>query len=241
MTRTLTRQENYRLRRALYNWMRFAYYFHGDLPRPSLSFPLGNDVRLNQLRALPNSELGELRDLWRTVEDIVELEICPSIANVRIGADFELSEKDVAQIGWGERAENRIVVSTVTKLSPEELLHYLDNRHKFTKQRLIQDIRQRHPQIESDMNSLTVALACVNRERWLHMLVTFPAYQPSTGGLYLPIYTRTMGQYRGGILNWDDPAIEAECAAVGEMTGLGLDWRPEPRSRAILQPGLLDP
>lgn len=86
MTRTLTRREKYRLRRALYKWMRYAYYFHGDLPRPSIFSPLGNDMRLNQLRALPNSELGELRDLWRTAEDIVELKICPSIVNVRIGA-----------------------------------------------------------------------------------------------------------------------------------------------------------
>ena len=86
MTRSLNRRESFRLRRALYHWMRYAYYFHGDLPRPNLFVPSGRDIRINQLRALSNSELGELKDLWRTVEDIIELTICPSITNVRIGA-----------------------------------------------------------------------------------------------------------------------------------------------------------
>lgn len=86
MTRSLTERENFCLRRALYHWMRYAYYFHGDLVRPNLFVPSGRDIRINQLRALSNSELGELKDLWRTVEDIIELTMCPSIANVRIGA-----------------------------------------------------------------------------------------------------------------------------------------------------------
>ncbi|CAK7230333.1 hypothetical protein SCUCBS95973_007536 [Sporothrix curviconia] len=245
MTRSLTHRENFRLRRALYNWMRYAYYFHGDLPRPNLFAPSGRDIRINQLRALSNSELGELKDLWRTVEDIIELTMCPSIANVRIGADFELSEKDAARIGWGEQRENRIVVATMSKLSPEELLHYMDHGHKFTKLRLVQDIRQRHPQFEFDTESLTLSLSCVIHERWRRMQTEFPAItQPSSGALCLPVYTRMMGQCCGGILDWDDPATEAECARIGEMTGLGLDWRREEsffRSRPEIPTGLLNP
>ncbi len=86
MTRSLTPYENFRLRRALYNWMRYAFYFHGDFARPNLFVPSGRDVRINQLRTLSNSQLGELKDLWRTVEDIIELTMCPSIDSVRIGA-----------------------------------------------------------------------------------------------------------------------------------------------------------
>jgi len=85
-TRSLNARENERLRAALYNWMRYAYYFHGDLPRPNRWVPAGRDVRLNQLRMLSNSQLRELKDLWLTVEDIVELRLCPSIDNVRLGA-----------------------------------------------------------------------------------------------------------------------------------------------------------
>ncbi|ERS94966.1 hypothetical protein HMPREF1624_08678 [Sporothrix schenckii ATCC 58251] len=245
MTRSLTSRENFRLRRALYHWMRYAYYFHGDLVRPNVFVPSGRDIRINQLRSLSNSELGELKDLWRTVEDIIELTMCPSIANVRIGADFELSEKDAARIGWGEQRENRIVVATMSKLSPDELLYYMENSHKFTKLRLIQDIRQRHPHFEFDTESLTIALSCVIHERWRRMQTEFPAMtQPSSGTLCLPVYTRMMGQCHGGILDWDDPAMEAYCARIGEMIGLNLDWRPEEsffRSRPEIPTGLLNP
>jgi len=84
-TRSLTARENERLRGALYIWMRYAYYFHGELPRPNLFVPSGRDLRVNQLRALSNSGLRALRDLWVTVEDVIEL-LCPSVDNVRIGA-----------------------------------------------------------------------------------------------------------------------------------------------------------
>ena len=85
-TRSLTDQENERLRRALYTWMRYSYYFHADLRRPNLYIPAGNDLRANFLRILSNSELRELKDLWLTVEDIVELKLCPSTDNVCINA-----------------------------------------------------------------------------------------------------------------------------------------------------------
>ena len=85
-TRSLLPHENHRLRRSLYVWMRYSFYFHGDLPRPNTSFPAGRDMRINQLRVLSNSELRELRDLWSTVQDIVRLKLCPSVAIVRSNA-----------------------------------------------------------------------------------------------------------------------------------------------------------
>lgn len=101
LTRSLSARENFRLRRALYNWMRYAYYFHGDLPRPNVFVPAGRDVRINQLRALGNSQLGELTDLWRTVEDIIELSLCPSVDIIRIGAVcFLLSPLETHATGW---------------------------------------------------------------------------------------------------------------------------------------------
>ncbi|OAA55919.1 histone deacetylase [Niveomyces insectorum RCEF 264] len=245
MTRSLTPRENARLRRALYHWMRYAYYFHGDLPRPSLFSPWGRDVRINQLRTLSNSELGELKDLWRTVEDIIELTMCPSIDNVRIGADYELSEKDAARIGWGEQRENRIVVKTMSKLAPDELLHYVENAHKYTKMRLIQDVRQRHPHFEYDTESLTAVLSCVGMERWRRMQVAFPSVaQQCSNGLCLPVFTRISGACRGGILDWDDPETEEGYARIGEMTGHNLDWRPQEDHigyRMEIPTGLLNP
>ncbi len=132
------------------------------------------------------------------------------------------------------------------KLSPEELLHYMDNGHMFTKVRLIQDIRQRHPHFELDTESLSQALMCVTHERWRRMLNEFPAVsQPSNGSLCLPVYSRAIGQRGGGILDWDDTETEVAFTRIGEMTGHGLDWRPEetyPRSRKPEIPtGMLNP
>lgn len=78
--RILTQAENERLRRALYHWMRYAYYFHGNLERPDSHVP----VHARFLRALSNSELRELKDLWLTVRDIVEHKLCPSIDKVNV-------------------------------------------------------------------------------------------------------------------------------------------------------------
>ncbi len=85
-TRSLTPPENERLRRALYVWMRYAFYFHGELPRPSSQVPLGRDQRVNQLRVLSNSDLRALQDLWITVEDVIGLKLCPSTHGVRVDA-----------------------------------------------------------------------------------------------------------------------------------------------------------
>jgi len=243
-TRSLVPHENERLRGALYAWMRYAYYFHGDLPRPNLYVPSGRDMRVNQLRVMSNSQLRELRDLWLTVEDIIELKLCPSIDNVRIGADFELSEKDAARIGWGEQRENQTVVATMCKLRPEELLHYLENRHKYSKARLIREILQKHPHFEFDTESLGSALSCVGFERCRRARVEFPSLHPLETTLCLPMYSRVPGECRGGILDWDAPVAEEECRKLGEMAGFGLDWRPEEpfiHHRPEIPTGLLNP
>ena len=86
LTRSLLPEENHRLRNSLYIWMRYSFYFHGDLPRPNTFFPDGRDVRVNQLRILPNSELRGLRDLWSTVQSTIRRKLCPSIAIVRSNA-----------------------------------------------------------------------------------------------------------------------------------------------------------
>lgn len=238
-TRSLEPQENERLRRALYAWMRYAYYFHGDLPRPNLYEPAGNDPRVNQLRAMSNTELRGLRDLWLTVEDIVELKLCPAVDHVRIGSDFEVPDKVAARIGWGEQRENQVVVATVCKLSPAELLHYLDNLHEYPKAKLIRAIRQSHPRFESDTQSLGSALECVTFERYRRAEAEFP----SAVALWLPMYSRAFGEGDGGILDWGSAEAEQECANMGEMTGLNLSWRSEEafiHHRPEIPTGLLD-
>lgn len=69
-----------RLRAALYRWMSYAQFFHGDLPRPNNFVPQhgSTDIRCKRLRLLSDHELHELDDLWETVQCMVRGEICPS-------------------------------------------------------------------------------------------------------------------------------------------------------------------
>lgn len=71
--RELRPHEKERLRGALYQWMSYAQYFHGDFKRPSRLIPRARstDIRCRKLRVLSNVELIELEDLWDTVVSIV--------------------------------------------------------------------------------------------------------------------------------------------------------------------------
>lgn len=78
--RELHPHESERLRAALYRWMSYAQYFHGDLPRPNRFIPqkYSTDIRCKRFRLLSDTELHEFHDLWETVQKIVRCEICPS-------------------------------------------------------------------------------------------------------------------------------------------------------------------
>lgn len=71
--RELRPHERERLRRAIYRWMSYAYYFHSDLKRPNRFIPeaKSKDIRCKKLRLLSNVELVELEDLWDTVVAMV--------------------------------------------------------------------------------------------------------------------------------------------------------------------------
>ena len=78
--RELHPRESKRLRAALYRWMSYAQFFHGDLPRPNSFVPQhgSTDIRCKRLRLLSDHELHELDDLWETVQRMVKGDICPS-------------------------------------------------------------------------------------------------------------------------------------------------------------------
>lgn len=78
--RELHPRESKRLRAALYRWISYAQFFHGDLPRPNSFVPQhgSTDIRCKQLRLLSDHELHELDDLWETVRRMVKGDICPS-------------------------------------------------------------------------------------------------------------------------------------------------------------------
>lgn len=82
--RALRPREAERLRGALYHWMSYARYFHGDgLPRPGWGIGEGSpDLRCRKLRLLSNAELCQLNDLWQTAVSMVQMHICPSTEQV---------------------------------------------------------------------------------------------------------------------------------------------------------------
>ncbi len=136
-----------------------------------------------------------------------------------------------------------MVVATLCKLSPAELLHYLDNHHEYSKARLIRDIRQKHPRFEFDTESLGSALSYVSFERYNRTQAEFPSTIATNSFVCLPMYSRSSDNCVGGILDWDDSEAEEECLRFGEMTGHGLDWRSEPfiHHRLEIPTVLLDP
>lgn len=113
--------ESKRLRAALYRWMSFAQFFHGDLPRPNNFVPQhgSTDIRCKRLRLLSDHELHELDDLWETVQSMVRGEICPSTeavlkemvrcqstlfkfrADTNQTQEYSISREEAERIGFG--------------------------------------------------------------------------------------------------------------------------------------------
>ncbi|KAJ9133554.1 hypothetical protein NKR23_g10671 [Pleurostoma richardsiae] len=228
--RALLPHESERLRGALYYWMRYAYYFHGNLPRLSPWIPRkdSTDVRCNWLRLLSDPQLHEFEDLWATVRVIVEQAICPSVEFVRktIGEPLTTADLDKISFGsaqgilmpgltpWSENARwinvNKRIVDTFLKLSPEEILHLVDCRSQYSKGKLVRMMRTGYPNILQDTQSLTSALDAVLQERR-------ESRERALSGSFLDLPTDLFSTARskrwarsGGILDWigvDDEAI----------------------------------
>ena len=138
---------------------------------------------------------------------------------------------------------------TFTKLQPAELLHYIDNLHRYPRASLIRHVRQKHPSFERDVESMSCVLHQVAQERYSRLQqLTFR----EIGMLFFKPFgciaerSSTMKATEGldgGILDWDDPEAEALAESIGEMAGCELDWRPEgyiPYRQQTLR-GLMDP
>lgn len=155
--------------------------------------------------------------------------------------DFELTKQEASRIGWGDGQENQKVIATMSKLSPEDLLFYVDNSHKYTKMRLIQEIRAKQPAFEADTESLGIALSCVYSERYDTIVSEYGAPHHVMSSLWFP--SRPLGDCRGGILDLEDPELGTASERLKEMDGLKLDWRAEDPTRDLREEvpaGLLD-
>ncbi|KAK1761135.1 hypothetical protein QBC47DRAFT_22220 [Echria macrotheca] len=168
--RTLQTHELQRLRHGLYVWWRYASSFHDTAQ------PLGDEhsdstvARMEFVRQFSTSQLHEIRDMWETIKSAVGREICPSIAAVQRQSGNVLSWAEAARVGWGDQGENLLILGTLMKLRPEDILYLLVHRHRFaTKASIIQFARFKNPWIEDSVETLTdsVQWALWERERQL--------------------------------------------------------------------------
>ncbi|KJZ78847.1 hypothetical protein HIM_01620 [Hirsutella minnesotensis 3608] len=176
LCRFLRPHEQLRFRRALYRWWLYGIYFHGDFLRPRVGHPepLVNDIRTSQMRYHCTGELLELMDFLETIKDVILQYICPrleldeeepscfSSTNGVTSRSLSLATSWNDQTLWGR------IIKTYAKLGPGELLHYFGNICSYPANRLVGEIRLRHPNFTFDQESIGIAVRCALDERgWL--------------------------------------------------------------------------
>ena len=77
-----------------------------------------------------------------------------------------------ADVCWNDQSRLGRIMRTYTKLDPKELVFYFDRIFSYPKNRLIADIRFRHPAFLGDQESLQAAIRSALEERsWLDNLI----------------------------------------------------------------------
>ncbi|KAH0444608.1 F-box domain-containing protein [Colletotrichum camelliae] len=164
--RQLKDSEKFRFRRALYRWWLYAFYFHGELPRPRGGHPEAfvNDVRISQMRLYPSTELMELKDLFTSVKQLVRHYVYPNLEqNLEPVQDMSSLDRMI------ENTIRERIVDTYAKLDPRDLMFYFENLFNYPRKRLVTDVNLRHPNFSRDQESLEAAVQAVVDERpWLY-------------------------------------------------------------------------
>ncbi|KAK6226342.1 F-box domain-containing protein [Colletotrichum tabaci] len=178
--RQLSEAERFKLRRALYRWWLYAYYFHGELPRPRSGQPepFVNDVRVSHMRLYPTRELMELMDLFLSMKDLVRHYIYPNLEQNLEPVDESSPLETMIESSIRER-----IVDTYAKLDPRDLMFYFQNLFNYPRKRLVTDVNLRHPAFSQDRESLVAAVQAAAGERpWLYDMADLS----SAGGIVHP-------------------------------------------------------
>ncbi|KAK2047359.1 F-box domain-containing protein [Colletotrichum somersetense] len=164
--RQLSEAEKYKLRRALYRWWLYAFYFHGELPRPRSGQPepFVNDVRTSHMRLYPTCELMEIRDLFMSMKNLVRHYIYPNLEQNLEPIDDSSPLETMIETSIRER-----IVDTYAKLDPGDLMFYFENLFNYPRKRLVTDVNLKHPAFSQDQESLVAAVQAAADERpWLY-------------------------------------------------------------------------
>ena len=247
--RGLRFHEGQRLRAAVYRWMSYAHYFHGDFPRPRyIPRAYSSDPRCSFLRQLSDAEILELEDLWMVVRIIVEQKICPSVEFVleymvsehppiskRALADFlqdySISKAEAYRIAFGSstpgfRIDPAFDGISINQSVVETVLKLSPAKIlelvevRFSKVSLLRKIQIECPGISKDWESLSLAIKAITEERG------------SQHG-----YSGLIGDWSGGILDHDDEDLDLR-EAGSQSLNLHLD---EDIDLIVMPRGCLDP
>ncbi|EFQ32930.1 F-box domain-containing protein [Colletotrichum graminicola] len=164
--RQLSAAEKHKLRRALYRWWLYAFYFHGELPRPRSGQPepFVNDVRTSHMRLYPTCELMEIRDLFMSMKNLVRHYIYPNLEQNLEPIDASSPLETMIETSIRER-----IVDTYAKLDPGDLMFYFENLFNYPRKRLVTDVNLKHPAFSQDQESLVAAVQAAADERpWLY-------------------------------------------------------------------------
>ncbi|KAK2003530.1 F-box domain-containing protein [Colletotrichum falcatum] len=164
--RQLGEAEKYKLRRALYRWWLYAFYFHGEFPRPRSGQPepFVNDVRTSHMRLYPTCELMEIRDLFMSMKNLVRHYIYPNLEQNLEPIDDSSPLETMIETSIRER-----IVDTYAKLDPRDLMFYFENLFNYPRKRLVTDVNLKHPAFSQDQESLVAAVQAATDERpWLY-------------------------------------------------------------------------
>ncbi|KAL0940663.1 F-box domain protein [Colletotrichum truncatum] len=163
--RQLDDSEKFKLRRALYRWWLYAFYFHGELPRPRSGGPepFVNDVRTSQMRFHPTRELMEMKDLFTSVKILVRHYVYPNLEQ-----NLEPLQHISPLDSMIEKTIQERIVDTYAKLDPRDLMFYFENLFSYPRKRLVTDVNLKHPNFSRDQESLGAAIQSALDERpWL--------------------------------------------------------------------------
>ncbi|KAK3684283.1 hypothetical protein B0T22DRAFT_273295 [Podospora appendiculata] len=232
-SRVLEAHEFERFRHALYAWWTYARYFHGGVypssdgeSEEAASFWLRLvdrwDARCNFMRQFSTSQLMEMLDMWTTIKAAVGRKVCPSASDLRL-PEYNLTPAEAASIGWGESGESILIRDTMMKLTPDEILHLLVSRHRYTTKRsLVQFILLKNPGIERSVETFSSAWDMVmdDREGLLFEEKGDTALDP---GNYFPA-SRVYPMAYGGVLDYATPEAEGVRAEFSQDGGRGLPY-----------------
>lgn len=158
-----------------------------------------------------------------------------------------MSRADASRIGWGDPVENDVILATMMKLAPEDVLHLLMFRHRYTtKASLVRFIRLKNPSIEQSIETFSEAIMLTIHEREM-MIANEGGPDALEPGVYFPHPSGFPCRW-GGVIDYRSRELERLREVYDKDAGKGIHYCIEDELsdlphviyvKAAVHPGLL--